>query len=81
MFSLTWCGQTSAKKVTLSKFEEYNSGEATADYLLMIITGKLSVLMVMMMMMVKAVVVVVGIVMVQLLLIIMRMAMENLHCR
>ena len=69
-----------AKKVTLSKFEEYNSGEATADYLLMIITGKLSVLMVMMMM-VKAVVVVVGIVMVQLLLIIMRMAMENLHCR
>ena len=34
MFSLTWCGQTSAKKVTLSKFEEYNSGESTADDLI-----------------------------------------------
>ena len=34
MFSLTWCGQTPAKKVTLSKFEEYNSGEATADDLI-----------------------------------------------
>ena len=34
MFSLTWCGQTPAKKVTLSKFEEYNSGEATGDDLI-----------------------------------------------
>ena len=34
MFSLTWCGQTPAKKVPLSKFEEYNSSEATADDLI-----------------------------------------------